>query len=525
MTFKNSLILVFLLSILSCTQESDFDIFIQENDTFDVLIKNGRVVDGITEEAYEADLLIRNDEIVYVGEVKESKITVDRTIDAKGKVVTPGFIDINSHADPLFDESMEYALAMGVTTVVIGQAGVHPSYNPVTRETITLAHWMDSLDQRGSQLNVAVLAGHSHIRLAAKIYENGTSASKAQVERMKKELQATLNLGCFGMSTGLEYAYGAGAEEYELIELAKIVGANNGIIMSHIRSKDDDKIAAAIYELIKQGAHARVKVANLKVIYGKGAERGREVLNRLEKARATGIDISADATPYLAIDASIAIVFPSWASTQAKFEIQKHRYNELREYLRQRVIQCNGPEAILFTKGEYTGKTLAEVAYDQGISYVDVLMKMGPKGAEGAFFLMDKATHNIVILDKNVMVASDGATFVEHPRSYGTFARIIESHVMGTGKLSLEDAIYKMATLPAKTMQFDDRGTLEAGKKADVLIFNPEEVHETGTYEEPFSFAEGFEYVFVNGQIAREKGQMSAKYSGDLLRSGSKKEN
>ena len=337
--------------------------------------------------------------------------------------------------------------------------------------------------------------------------------------RMTERLDAALEVA-FGMSTGLEYNPGLHARRTELETLARTVGRHDRLIMSHMRNEDDDQLEASIAELLNQGEFCRVHISHLKSVYGKGAERADEILGILENARQSGIEITADIYPYSASYTGIAILFPVWAKTVEQFEVARvERREELATYLRDRVNRRNGPEATLLGTAPYTGRTLAELAHELEMPFEDVLIDViGPAGASGAYFVMNDALQARLVQSPHVGVCSDGSPTGFHPRGHGTFARVIERFVERDKLLTLPAAIQKMTSFAANVLSIEDRGTLEIGKKADIIVFDPGRVQETATFPEPFALANGFDVVIVNGNVAREDGRLTSVRHGRVLR-------
>ena len=239
----------------------------------------------------------------------------------------------------------------------------------------------------------------------------------------------------FGMSTGLEYNPGLNARRGELEALAKVVGANDRMIMSHMRNEDDDQLDASLAELLDQGRFARVHVSHLKSVFGSGTARAEEILGILSDAREQGVEITAEIYPYTASYTGIGIVFPVWAKTAEQFEVAKReRREELATYLRDRVNRRNGPEATLLGTDPWTGKTLAELSFELEMPFEDVLIDViGPQGGSGAYFVMNDELQSRLLADPLVGVCSDGSPTGFHPRGHGTFARIIERYVVDAG--------------------------------------------------------------------------------------------
>ena len=486
---------------------------------YDLLIRNASVVDGTGAPAYRADVLVKGDSISAIARRPRADAKATRVIDAGGRTLAPGFIDMHAHGDPL-EQSFENFLAMGVTTVVLGQDG-----DSVQLESASagqpFAEWASAAEAAGVQVNVAALSGHGSLRHLAQIPDSVRHLSPEQAERLRAVLHADLQAGTFGMSTGLEYVPGIYSEPGEIIPLAREVGAAGGVIMSHMRSEDDDKINQSIDELVAQGAYARVHISHLKVVFGKGAERGRQLLAVIESKRKAGVDLTADAYPYTAGYTGIAILFPEWALRPADYNaIVASRRAELATYLEKRMTKRGGPEAMLFGTKPYAGLTLAQAAAAAGKSYVDFLIDLGPNGGSGAHFTMDEATQDVLFGDPSVAICTDGSPGMRHPRSTGTYAKLFERYVHEKEMLTIEQAVHKASGLPAQIMRFRDRGTIEVGAKADLVLIDVAKVHATSSYVDPFTLAEGFDVVIVNGQIAREDGKLQPRRNGRVLRAG-----
>jgi len=499
-----------LIGFAACQPEP----FLPQYPAIDLFIENGLVVDGSGARAREADVVIVGDRLVFVGEAAftaaDRQERIGRTIDAAGRVVAPGFIDLHSHGDPLETPEFENFLAMGVTTITLGQDGSSPPY-------ADLAPWLTEVRGNGIGTNLAMFVGHGTLRDLSGIGRDRDPGPEA-LARMRIRLDEALDL-TFGMSTGLEYNPGLSASEAELVGLARIVGEHGRVIMSHLRNEDDDALEASIAELLEQGRHARVHIAHLKSVSGRGAARAEEIVGILDNARDAGIEITADMYPYTASYTGIAILFPVWAKTEEQFAVAKaERRDELEDYLRNRVTQRNGPEATLLGTDPWTGRTLAELANELEMPYEDVLIDViGPQGASGAYFVMDEELQATLLESPWVGVCSDGSPTGFHPRGHGTFAKIIEDYVVGEDLLTLEEAVARMTSFAAGVLGVDDRGLLEPGYLADVIVFDPARVDARATYTEPLVLAEGFDLVIVNGRIAREAGMLAPVRAGRVL--------
>jgi N-acyl-D-aspartate/D-glutamate deacylase len=479
-----------------------------------LLIRGGTVVDGTGTPARKADVLITGDRIARIGTIKPSDAKYARIIDATGKVVTPGFIDAHSHADPLQRPECDNFLAMGVTTVCLGQDGESPK---------DLATWMKRVEAIRPGNNVVMFVGHGTVRDLARIGLQRDPSPK-QLAAMQSLVRKAMDQGCFGLTTGLEYQPGSFANLEELVAIAKPVAAAGGLVMSHMRSEDADRIPAALSELLNQGrgSGCAVHVSHIKIAYGHGAEQAEAMLGRMQAARDDGIPVTADIYPYNASYTGIGIVFPEWAKPPHDYaDVVRTRRDELADYLRRRVTLRNGPEATLFGTGPWAGKTLADAAAEAGKPFEDVLIDdIGLNGARAAYFVMDPALQQRLLIDSRVMISSDGSATSRHPRGHGAFARVIREFVVKRKVLTLEEAVRKMTGLTAETIGLDRlrRGRLAEGWAADVLVFDPGRVRDNATYETPHLPATGFDWVIVNGQIVRATEKPTGVRAGRVLK-------
>ena len=489
--------------LISCASEPKIT-------SVDIAIINGKIIDGTGKKAYNSSIYIQGDSIVYIGNIKNSTLKIGKTIDAKGKFVSPGFIDLHAHGNPLKTPDFENFLAMGVTSIVLGQDGSSPNVKD-------LKGYLETVNQQNLGVNVIEFVGHGTLRNLAGIGIK-SKISATELETLKSILKEQLKYS-FGLSTGLEYAPGLYAEESELMELAKIVGKQDKIIMSHMRNEDNDELITSINELAKQGEYTRVHIAHLKSVFGKGAQRANEILDTIKQIRKSGIDLTADVYPYMASYTGISIVFPDWSKTAKQFTVAKrNRKTALETFIRNKVNLRNGPEATLLGSAPYIGKTLAEAAASKNKPFEKFVVEdLGPQGSSAAYFVMNKELQETLIQDDLIGVCSDGSKTGFHPRGHGTFAKVIENYVVKDSILSLEKAVQKMTSYAADILQLKDRGVLQVGKKADILIFDPANVKATATYVNPHQLAKGFDLVLVNGKITREKQQLRTQLNGKVL--------
>ena len=496
-----------LLLILACQPKEN----LPEGD-FDILITNGQIVDGSGSSAYLADILINGDSISYIGKVDLSRIAAERTIDATGKHITPGFIDLHAHGNPLNNPDFSNFLAMGVTSIILGQDGFSGS-------TSDLSTWFDQIDSISTGVNIGTFVGHSTLRrLSGTNYDSVPSLE--DFGTMKSILKNSMQQGALGLSTGLEYTPGTFAQADELHQLAEVVGNNGGIVMSHMRNEDDAFMESSIRELLEQGRYCPVHISHIKVVYGKGQARANELLALLDSARKSGLTITADQYPYNASYTGIAIVYPSWAKPPNNFElVLKTRKAELLSFLEKRVIQRNGPSSTLIGSGSWQGMTLQDVADSLDKPFPEVLIEhFPPESVSGAYFVMDKELQEALLLDSLTTVASDGSPTMHHPRGYGSFTKVLRQALNNEIGISLEEAVFKMSGLPASIIGIKNRGLLKVGMKADVLVLDTAKVNAPASYQNPLKLATGVEFAFVNGEITIDESQFTSKMNGRILK-------
>lgn len=518
LSIQFTILITLFIGLSSCStteEESSLAIFVAKyGNTFDILIHNGLVYDGLNSKPQKIDVLVRNDTIAYLGIVDTTLINAQKLIDASEQVVSPGFIDAHAHGNPLKDPEFENFLAMGVTTICLGQDGFSPLFED-------LGEWMNEVDKVKPGVNIAMFVGHSSLRQLSDVGFDSVPSS-AGLDSMVVLLTQALEAGCFGMSSGLEYNPGSFAQANELIRLAKTVGSYNGLITSHIRNEDDPVLEKSIKELLQLGEYCNVNVSHMKSVYGKGTKRGEEILSLLHIATPFPYAVSADIYPYTASYTGIGILFPTWAKGPNNYSIVKvDRREELLDFLKQKVISRNGPGATLLGTPPFTGKTLLQLSQEMEKPFEEILLEIGPRGASGAYFIMDEDLQNRMLQDSLVMISSDGSPTMNHPRGYGSFAKIIENNVNTLNSFDLAEAIRKMTSLPAKVFGLQERGILRAGYKADIIVFDPQKVKAKATYENPHQLAEGFDYVIIGGELASQNGTFSLDRKGKVLKKGS----
>ena len=482
----------------------------------DLVIERGLIVDGTGGPAFAGDVVIRAGQIAALTDAGQgaSAFRPREVLDATGMVVAPGFIDVHAHGDPLRTPEFRNFVTMGVTTICLGLDGSSPAGSE------DFGAWFDAVDRRRPAVHVTACIGHGSARDQAGI---GASAGPdaAAIQRMVDLVDAAPEAGAVALSTGLEYTPGRSPDAAELAAIAAPVAARRAFIASHVRNEDDGAVAAAVDELLDQcraAPGARAHLSHAKVVHAHHPAPAAVVLDRMEKARAEGLSVSADVYPYTASYTGVSILFPDWARPPLGTpEVLADRRADLLDHLRRRVESRNGPAATLFGSGPYAGRTLAEIASTEQRPFEEVLADLGPDGASAAYFVMDEGVMEALLTSEGAMVASDGSPTMRHPRGHGTFPRVLAHHVRERGALTLEDAVHRMTGLPAALLGLGDRGTIAAGAAADLVVFDPERVQDNATFTAPFDRATGFRAVFVGGEaVVRDDAPTGARPGGVL---------
>jgi len=527
---------------------------------FDLLIIGGRIIDGTGNPWFKADIGIKNGKIVAMGKLR--KIDAKQIISAEDLVVCPGFIDIHSHSDftLLVNPKAESKIRQGVTTEVIGNCG--SSAAPLLgelRDRITkyyaekynlkidwtyMGEYLRKLEENGIAVNVATYVGFSNIRIAVLDYEN-REPTKSELEEMKELTAKSMDEGAIGLSTGLRYDPQSYAKTEEVIEIAKVVAEKGGIYASHIRDEGDrGLLLEAIREAIEIGEKAGVpvEISHLKILAKPLWDKCDEMLKMIEEAREHGVDVTADQYPYEASGTSLLAWIPKWAHEGGREKLLERLMNhEIREKIKNelaRVMELRGgPDRALISRFDVDpsleGLTVKDVAEKWNIPPDEAAIKLVEIAVKEESSLgiinFNQSEENIIKIMRKpwVMIATDGyalapygilAKGVPHPRSYGTYPRVLGKYVREMKVLTLEDAIRKMTSLPASKLKLHDRGILRPGFWADIVIFDPKEVIDKADYLNPKKYPKGIKFVIVNGEIVIENGEHTEKLSGKVLR-------
>ncbi|MDF1504781.1 D-aminoacylase [Roseisolibacter sp. H3M3-2] len=499
-------------------------------DAYDVVIRNGRVLDGAGNPWVRADVGIRGDRIAAVGDLSGARAA--RVIDAAGRYVAPGFIDTHSHAGPgLASAALSGAaplLAQGITTAVVNPDGGGPT---------DLAAQRGRLEAARPGVNVGLMVPHGSVR-GAVLGAADRQATPAEMDRMRALVRAGMEAGAFGLSSGPFYAPGSYASTEELVALAREAGARGGVYQSHIRDESDYTVGveAAVDEVIRVAREGRLPgvVTHIKAlgpnVWGKSAS----LVARIDAARAAGVEVWADQYPYEASGTSLsASLLPRWAEAGGRDSLRARMADpatrdRLRRDMAANLQRRGGPARLQFQRyapdPSLEGKNLQQAAEARGADPLDVALDMIGRGGAGVTsFNMDSTDIATLMRQPWTMTASDGDLVpmhqgVPHPRAYGTFPRKLGKYARDERTVGLEHAVRSMTGLPAAVFRVRDRGAIRPGAYADVVVFDLAAVRDPATYTQPHRLAEGMAWVLVNGRVALEDGRATDARAGAVLR-------
>ncbi len=528
---------------------------------YDIVIRNGRVVDGTGSPWYAADVAVKAGRIAAIGRLAGAKAA--RTIDAHGMVVAPGFIDMlgQSELTLLVDPRAPSKIFQGITTEITGEGqSVAPLNDAVIRENQdgydhfgikpdwrTLAQYFARLEKQGIGINIGTYVGAATARAMVIGYGN-RAPSADELKRMQALVEQAMRDGALGLSTALQYPPAPYASTGELIALAEVASRHGGIYATHMRSEGDAE-DAALDEAFRIGreAHIPVEIFHLKVSGKDNWGRMPQVIERIEKARADGIDVAADTYAYTAWNNDMAAFTPPWANDGGSDKLVERLQDPAqRARMRQDMttptgdwdnewLAIKGPEDILICSVnnpelvKYQGRRVSEIAKEWNEDGIDTIFDFLVKDKAGTYvtvFGMDEPDVALALQQPWVSIDNDAsATAPEgllgkdhpHPRAYGTFPRILRKYVREEKKLTLEDAIRKFTALPAARMRLSGRGVLKSGMWADVVMFDPDTIRDTATFETPNRLAEGMRFVLVNGVPVIDEGKMTNALPGRVL--------
>jgi N-acyl-D-amino-acid deacylase len=498
-----------------------------------LVLRNGRIVDGTGSAWYAADVGVRGDTIVRIAPSIPEPAT--RVIDIGGQVIAPGFIDIHSHARRGIFEvpTADNYIRQGVTTVIEGPDGDSP---------VPLAPFFAKLEALPKSINIGSFIGQGSVRSAV-IGNVNRRPTNEELGKMKSLVEQGMKDGAFGLSSGLFYVPGTFTPTEEVIELAKVAARFGGIYISHMRDEAAG-VTASVRETITIGEQGGLptQVTHHKIIGSSNWGQSTATLRLIDEARARGVDATIDQYPYTASSTSIQSgLLPAWALEGTRDDLRKR----LSDPPTRAKIKTESVRALQFERGggdpknvviarcdwdtELAGKNLAEVTrqrrgleptVENAAETAIWIAEQG--GCSGIFHAIDEQDLERILRHPATMIGSDGEIPVfgkaaPHPRSYGTFARVLAVYVREKKTLTLEEAVRKMTSFPAQRLGLLDRGLLRPGMRADIVVFDPTRVRDEATFEKPHQYAEGFSQVIVNGQVVFERQAMTSARPGKVL--------
>jgi N-acyl-D-amino-acid deacylase len=499
--------------------------------SFDILIVNGTIVDGSGAPGRRADIAIKGGRIASIGRLAAASAA--ETIDAKGMVVAPGFIDVHTHADGIArTPSAENFARMGVTSIVAGNCGA---------SALDVGEALSDIRQIGTAVNFATLAGHNTVRRAV-MGNAKRPPTVAELARMKSLVWKAMADGAVGFSTGLEYVPGTYASTAEILELARVAANAGGLYASHMRD-EGNHLEAAVSETIRIGEQAmcRVEISHLKVDSPSRWGASGAALALIDDARKRGIDVEADQYAYTAASSTLGIRFPSWVLEGDQAAVVARltdpvQWDKIKTEMGAQ-LGARGFSDLAFSvvashdaDPRLNGLSIKQIAMKRlGSESLDAQMETARQmmihgGASMVYHLMSDEDVDRIMKHSQVAIASDSSILtpgdgVPHPRGYGNTVRVLGEYVRRRHVISLEEAVRKMTSLPAEHFRFTDRGLLKEGYAADVTIFDPAAVGDVATFEKPHAYAAGIPYVLVNGTVIVRNGEETSARPGQVLQS------
>ena len=529
---------------------------------YDLLIKNGRVIDGTGRPGFVADVAIKNDRIARIGKLPKARAR--RVIDARGLVVAPGFIDMlgQSEFNLLIDPRAMSKVMQGVTTEITGEgssvapmnerliaedADYYRRYN-INVDWRTLGEYFKRLERQGIGLNLGTFVGATQVRAYVVGFDDRPPTTDELI-KMRRLVAEAMEDGALGVSTSLQYVPARFAKTNEIVELAMVAHRYGGIYATHQRSEANalDSSLAEVFEIGRR-AHIPVEIWHLKTAYKKNWGRMPEVLKRIEAARASGLKINANVYPYTAASTSLTACLPPWAlEGGTERMIERLRDRNTRERLKREIMKdskeweniylgSGGGAGVLISSVVHPeleglqGKRISEIAAEQKKDELDALFDLllaDHGGTSAIYFMMSEDDVRAALRSPFVAICTDSgaratdgplSTDKGHPRGWGSYPRILSRYVRDEHLLTLEEAIRKMTSMPASRVGLKDRGILREGAYADITIFDPQTVRDRSTFENPNQYPEGIPYVIINGQLSVDNSERTKALAGRVLR-------
>lgn len=521
---------------------------------YDILIKNGTIIDGTGKPMFIGDIGIKEDEIVKIGELHDESGEVE--IDATDRFVCPGFVDVNNHSDTFWrifsNPDLESMVYQGVTTIVGGNCGssLAPLANADTIASVqkwadirksnvnwlTLKEFLDVAEKNELSINFGTLVGHGTLRRGL-LKDEMRNLTEEELAMMKRMLFESLESGALGMSTGLIYTHAKLASKEELVELAKLVKEFNRVYTTHIRGEKEELINAVSEALeVAKNSGVKLHISHLKAMGEKNWKLMEEGLKLIEQAKESGVDVTFDVYPYTNTGSVLYVLLPDWVSEGGR-RAMLHRLKD--PVLRAKAIDEMKKSSFDYSKVEIAvsplnktlaRKSIAEIAESQGKSVEEAVMDTLIASEGMVITSMEVLSEENVekaIIHPLSIISSNGAGYnlehaqsgeLVHQRNFGTFPRILSKYVAGKRLLSWEEAIRKMTFLPAEKFGLKKRGKLQEKYFADVVIINRDEIKDLATKENPYQYSKGVDFVLVNGKIVLSEGKYAGVKNGNILR-------
>jgi N-acyl-D-amino-acid deacylase len=497
---------------------------------YDLVITNARVVDGSGNPWFRADVAVKGGRVARVGRVAASEGA--RSIDARGQILAPGFIDVHTHVENLYElPDAENFVRMGVTTLVTGNCG---------GSALDVGRFLGRVAETPTAVNLATLVGHNTVRRAV-FGEVNRAPTAEELERMKALVERAMRDGAVGLSTGLYYVPGAYAKTDEVVELARVAARFGGVYATHMRDEGGG-VADSIRESIEIGERAGlpVEISHFKISARRLWGQSEMTLGLVREARRRGLSVTVDQYAYAASSTSLDSRLPDWVEEGGREEGKKRIADparharivrEMKESLKRSGFKdfSYASVASYRPRPEFDGKTIAEVTKlargktDVESQVEQILEMYAQGGASMVYHSMGEEDVRRIMREPFTMVASDSGVRkfgegVPHPRGYGNNARVLGTYVRELKLITLEDAVRKMTSLPAQTFGLRDRGLVREGMAADLVLFDDAAVSDPSTFDRPHQYAAGFSYVVVNGAVVLDAGHMTGARPGAALR-------
>lgn len=518
---------------------------------YDLIIKNATVIDGTGKPGQILDVAVQGNEIVNIAPAIDSRAL--SIIDAKGKILTPGFVDLQNHSDSywqIFDNpSLSSIITQGYTTILLGNCGAslapllsHDALSSIQKwhnleasniNWQSFAEYMEELSKKNFGCNIASLVGYSTLRRAI-AGDQIRSLEKNELSALKKALEESLDAGAFGLSNGLSYAHEIIISELELFELAKIVKKHSGLFSVHLRSEGGEIIEALDEALdIAKNTEVNLKISHFKIRNEANWNKFSEAVNLIETSYHQGTNVHFDVYPYDTVWQALYSYLPKWAMEGGRAIMLKHfadpvQKNKILSYLNNLGVKFP-PIMVASTanKINFTGKTIGLIAKNLEVSSEQAVLNLIENGGSEVLVFeknLDQGQVEELLFHPLSFIGTDGAGFSDkgdhklvHPRCFGTATRFLNL-ALGKNGLEIEAAIKKLTSGPAKKLGLKKRGEIKIGNYADLVIFDAKKVKDEATYENPYQFSKGIEYVFVNGQASVAQGKITGQLSGYALR-------